>query len=78
MTASVTQGTITTKIHLQRNMNNVFTGLSNKLMVIFKSDDGQLYVLDRQTGRLILDEKTSPIPTFENPDTMCDPKTEPC
>ena len=69
---------LTFQANITRQIDNVFTGIANQNIIVFNSSNGQLLLIDKGDGKVIKTYQSSPIPTFENPDAMCNPKYEPC
>lgn len=63
---------------MTRQANNLFTAKASNMIIVFNADTGYLFMLDDETGELRYEFSTHPIPSFENPDTMCDLNSEPC
>lgn len=63
---------------LKRGETGSFVGSDNQVEVIFNPQTGQVIVNNAVTGTEFYNYYTQPIPTLENPNTMCNPAVEPC
>lgn len=63
---------------LLRSFDDVFVATQIDKIGIMETNSGDVYIIQRRSGKLLKKYKTTPIPTFENPDTMCDKTVEPC
>lgn len=63
---------------LTRGESGSFIGGDNQVEVIFSPENGHVVVISRATGDEFYSYYTDPIPSLENPYTMCDSSREPC
>ncbi|MDY7020115.1 MAG: hypothetical protein SWJ54_01975 [Cyanobacteriota bacterium] len=63
---------------LKRGETGSFVGSDDQVEVIFNPQDGHVIVTNKTTGKEFYNYYTDPIPTFEDPNTMCNPAEEPC
>lgn len=55
-----------------------YAGSDGQVRVVYTPSSGRVYIFRETTGETIYDYTISPIPTGEDPSTMCNPALEPC
>ncbi|MGF1491593.1 MAG: hypothetical protein ACFBSC_03900 [Microcoleaceae cyanobacterium] len=63
---------------LERGEAGSFVGEDEQVRVVFDPQDGRVVVFNKVTGTEFYNYYTNPIPTLEDPSTMCNPAVEPC
>lgn len=63
---------------MHRQNKDFFSATDGKNLLLFNVNQGTIYIFQSKTGKLLYSFTTHPIPTFEDPTTMCNPEKEPC
>ena len=74
----ITEGEFKFSGILKRGETGSFVGSDAQVEVIFNPQNGHVVVNNKVTGTEFYNYYTAPIPSFENPNTMCNPAEEPC
>ena len=74
----ITEGEFKFSGILKRGETGSFVGSDDQVEVIFNPDNGHVIVNNKFTGSEFYNYYTDPIPTLENPNTMCNPAEESC
>ncbi|MEB3278371.1 MAG: hypothetical protein VKK42_05545 [Lyngbya sp.] len=74
----ITEGEFKFSGILKRGETGSFVGSDDQVEVIFNPQNGHVIVNNKVTGTEFYNYYTAPIPTFENPNTMCNPAEENC
>ena len=75
----ITEGDFKFHGNLQRTSSKVFTGSDEQVRVSLDPYSGKVVVINKVTGDEFYNYYISPVSGVgEDPDTMCDPTTEPC